>query len=388
MKRKPPTRERQTRSQSFIDRLKDESAKARKTLAGYFASDTDPGKEIDITEPYAVSAQLLGDYVTLDPDHQEDINRVITTISAYAEDRSRRRPLNIIMRAEPGSGKSHLVKCLAQRLDRHQASAVDFNMASLQNIEDLVVPLDGVRNQKVLDHLPILFLDEFDASPSKFAMLLPLLWDGELHIAHRDLKLGKLVVMLAGSSALIDRAMRDGKTMQKAATAGDDKLADLLSRINGGELEIPSLDLVERERDRRIDKVCLTIALLQQRFGFRLGPVPWPLLRLVYATKFRYGVRSIAHLIDLLTPRDDRWGRQDRPFPPYDRPRAEIKLHGLPLKTPEQLKESSLAYHVVAEDGPAAVITHWSRICDSTTTVTVDPYFHYRSHQLRVFSTD
>jgi hypothetical protein len=372
---KKPSQVKRIRHQGFIERLKEESGEARKTLSTYFTTDTTPQKEIDISEPYAVSMRLLGDYVTLDSEHQEDIDRIIRTISLYAEDRSRRRPLNIIMRAEPGSGKSQFVKCLARRLQRYQATAVDFNMASLQNIEDLVVPLDAVRNQKVLDHLPILFLDEFDANPTKFPILLPLLWDGELHIAHRDLKLGKLVLILAGSTVLIEQAMRDGKTMQKTVDAGDDKLADLLSRINGGELQIPSLDLVEKDRDRRIDKVCLTIALLQQRFGEGLQLIPWSLLRFVYATKFRYGVRSIAHLIDLLRPHDQNKFHQAHRLP-FESPASKITLEGLPLITAAQLKESSLAYHIVAEDGPAAVINQWSRISGSQALMKVEQQYH------------
>ncbi len=369
MRRNRPPQQKRSRPQGFIEKLREDSAAAGKTLSTHFATDTAPDKEeIDITEPYAVSSRLLGQYVTLDSEHQKDINRLIETIISYAGDLSRRKPLNIMMRAEPGSGKSHFVKCLAGRLGRHQATAVDFNMASLQNNEDLIVPLDEVRNQKVQDHLPILFLDEFDANPSNFPTLLPLLWEGELHVAHRDLKLGKLVVILAGSSARIEQAMRDGKTMQKPATATDDKLADLLSRINGGELQIPSLDLIEKDRDRRVDKVCLTIALLQRRFGEGLKVVPWALLRFVYATKFRYGVRSIGHLIDLLAPEAPRFGFF---FPRFEIPTLKITLEGLPLKTADQLKESSLSYHLVAEDGPAAVIDQWRKIVGSQVTTRV-----------------
>lgn len=376
MVEKKTKQNKRVRQLNFIDTLKESSAKSRRTLTEYFAMDTPPAKEIDVIEPYETSRRLLGEYVTLDADHQRDINRVIHTIIAYADDRSRKRPLNIIMRAEPGSGKSHFVKCLAKRLRRHQATAVDFNMASLQNIEDLAVPLDAVRNQKVVDHLPILFLDEFDANPDRFPMLLPLLWDGEVHIAHRELRMGKLVIILAGSSVMIEDAMRDGKTMQKATVSDNGKLADLLSRINGGELQIPSLEVVDKERDRRIDKVCLTIALLQQRFGNELQFVPWSLLRFVYSTQFRYGVRSIAHLIDLLNPQGPRWLNVNRGFP-FERSALDIvTLRGLPLNSVEQLKKSSLAYHIVAEDGPATVTNQWSKISESNVLTKVSEGFH------------
>ena len=62
--------------------------------------------------------------------------------------------------------------------------------------------MDAVRNFKVLDKMPILFPDEFDSDPSKYALLLPLLWDGEVHVGHRDLKTGmgmRLVVYYRSS---------------------------------------------------------------------------------------------------------------------------------------------------------------------------------------------
>ncbi|MBK9089560.1 MAG: ATP-binding protein [Holophagales bacterium] len=292
------TRRRTEKPKTFLQWVAADSATARKALSAWFGSDTPPRKEVDISEAYRASSRLLGEYVTLDEPHQSDIDKVMRRITAYADDRSRKRPLNIIMRAEPGSGKTHFVKCLATRLRRNQATAVDFNMASLQHAEDLVVPLDAVRNQKVVDRLPLLFLDEFDSDQTKLALLLPLLWDGELHVAHKDLKLGKVVIILAGSSRRISEAMTEGKAMTQGPHSASDKWPDLLSRINGGELQIPALDLVEGARDRRLDKVCLTVALLQERFG-ALESIPWALLRFVHATQFRYGVRSIAHLIDL-----------------------------------------------------------------------------------------
>ena len=84
------------------------------------------------------------------------------------------------------------------RLWNVDAASVDYNMANLQSIEDLSQPLDAIRNLKVIDKLPILFLDEFDSDKRNYSLLLPLLWDGELHIGHSNLMLGKLVIILAG----------------------------------------------------------------------------------------------------------------------------------------------------------------------------------------------
>jgi hypothetical protein len=268
-----------------------------------------------------------------------------------------------MMQAEPGSGKSHLVKSLAASIKNHDAVAIDYNMAGLQGIEDLLQPLDSVRNVKVQDKLPILFLDEFDSDPSRYPLFLPLMWDGELNIGHRNLKLGKLVIILAGSSSAIGAAMEAAKGMQHAsATAEDGKLIDLVSRINGGELVIPSLDLIETERDRRADKVCLTISLLKSRFGKELELIPLSLLRFVATSKFRYGVRSLAHFIDLI-----------QPFADGIESTSQILTSQLsfPLSSVTSLRNSSLAYHVFSEGGASAIVDHWKKVSSDEANVRI-----------------
>jgi hypothetical protein len=306
-----------------------------------------PAENINLTAAMTRSAATLGDYVTLDWQHRAEIQGLIARILAYAEDTSRTRPLNIIMQAEPGSGKSHFIRCLANNARLNDTvRPVTFNMSGMQGIEDLIQPLDAVRNLKVIDKTPVLFLDEFDTNPAHYALLLPLLWDGELHVGHRDLKTGKVVIILAGSGESIQKAMTGAKTMQKPE-AQSNKLVDLLSRINGGEFSIPDLDEVSGDRDRRADKVCVTAALLRQRFGPKLTMVPWSLLRFVAVTRFRYGVRSITHLVELL--------------PASSEDSTTVNVDRLPIGTVDRLKKSSLAYHVVSDDGPAAVVADWKQ---------------------------
>ena len=61
------------------------------------------------------------------------------------------------MIAAPGSGKSHFVKCLSESFVNTNVGAVTYNMASLEKLEDLLQPIEGVRNLKVQDKLPIFF---------------------------------------------------------------------------------------------------------------------------------------------------------------------------------------------------------------------------------------
>jgi hypothetical protein len=168
--------------------IRDAYARQRELISDKIVEAKRP-EPVDLTSAIERSRSVLADYATLDWKHRSEIISLRNRIRDYADDTSRTRPLNIIMQAEPGSGKSHFIKCLAKspRLS-FTVAAVTFNMSGMQSVEDLIQPLEAVRNQKVLDKTPILFLDEFDSADSNYPLLLPLLWDGELHIGHRILE--------------------------------------------------------------------------------------------------------------------------------------------------------------------------------------------------------
>lgn len=161
-------------------KIQDQFRESHKYIKDHIVDGEPPTEDLDIRNQFVMSHYALDDYVTLDWNHYEEIDKLMKVIRDYAQDRSRRRPLNIIMQAEPGSGKSHFIKCLAHKMSTDGISEVTFNMASFQGVEDFVQPLEAIRNLKVVDKLPLLFLDEFDSDQGNYALLLPLLWDGEL----------------------------------------------------------------------------------------------------------------------------------------------------------------------------------------------------------------
>jgi len=296
-----------------------------------------------------LSQRSLRGYSTLDPDLIAQIDSFVSTIEVYVNDTSQQRPLNFLMLASPGAGKSHFIKCVAARLATKSISAITFNMASMQSNDDLVPPLDAARNLKVEDRLPLLFLDEFDSAPGNFSLLLPLLWDGGLNLGQRDLRLGKVIVVMAGNDPELPDTMDHARSMRAQLPAGgghNPKLIDLFSRINGGILRIPPFYDMANRIDRRADKVCIAITLLKQRFGQSLRVVPLALLRFIALVDFRYNVRSIAHLVDLI---------------PYRKNAEQLTIEqlGLPLRTPSRLKQSSLAYHLLHEDQAYGAVKNW-----------------------------
>lgn len=329
--------------------------KERLRMSAQIVSSTivNPSGEPDVRFAAAVdeSQSLLNGYSTLDEPHRADIGRLIRHMTSYIRDPTRKRPFNALMLAAPGAGKSHFINQLAAAMKGDRVQAVTFNMATMQSASDMAHPIDLLRNVKVNDGFPLLFLDEFDSDPSRYATLLPLLWDGEMHIGHRDLKLGKAVIVLAGSNPDLPKAMTQSATMRAGAevrgeTVVAGKLVDLLSRINGEIIEIPSLDLRTEHRDRRIDKVCVTVSLLRARFGRDLK-VPRMLLRFIAHTTFRYSGRSIAHLIDMIDSRSLR-NRQ-----------LQIDKLGLPMASDDALRESSLPLHFLDQDGGFGIVNRW-----------------------------
>ncbi len=339
--------------QRFDDVPEKSYDKAREILNRFVDGDIDTPVSAEEKILFLVSCALSGTalpgYATLDSYHIREIRQVLAKIQKYSEDTSQKRPLNFLMLASPGAGKSHFIRCIAMRLGKENIGAVTFNMVGLQRHEDLIPPLDAARNLKVEDKIPLLFLDEFDAEASNVPLLLPLLWDGEVTVGQHDLKLGKVVVVLAGSDPRLPQAMEYASSLRPDPPPQDPhhpKIVDLLSRINGGVLRIPQLSDPTRISNSRADKVCIAVRLLRKRFGPTLKSVPLALIRFIAKTEFRYGIRSIAHLIDLI---------------PYTEGIVSLSVPSLklPLLSAKDLKGSSLAYHLLSEDQALGVVDSW-----------------------------
>src|SRR5262249_39424920 len=109
--------------------------------------------------------------------------------------------------------------------------------------------------------------------------------------------------------------------------------------------------------DRRVDKVCVTIALLRARFGDKLAVVPRALLRFVAHTVFRYGVRSLAHLIDIVEMGALKSGA------------LRLGSIGLPLTSERHLEDSSLRLHLLDKDQAFGIVNRWKEFSRDAVTV-------------------
>ncbi|MEQ1907029.1 MAG: AAA family ATPase [Pirellulaceae bacterium] len=372
---------------------------ARRQLAKLTIDSNAPYTEID-TFRFALSCVLsdrvLEGYSTLDEQHLADIGRLISSIESYIERKTQKRPLNFLMLASPGAGKSHFIECIAKRLGSKRIAAITFNMASMTNNDELVRPLDQARNAKVEDKIPLLFLDEFDSSTNNYGLLLPLLWDGAISLGQRDLKLGKVIIILAGSSPTLPEALDHAKSLRSEIplpSGTNSKVVDLFSRINGSVLRIPEYHNASRGIDRRIDKVAIAANLLMRRFSETREMshmVPLAFFGFIATIKFRYDVRSIAHLIDLVNFKQvsDRSGRMLWVFEPSS----------IPLDSVHSLRNSSLVYHLIDDENHAhGVVDKWKTIYECRTMIplrtigalrqAVDNEFFHRMYEIAIWNT-
>lgn len=233
---------------------------------------------------------VLPGFVTLDADLEETIRMTLNTIENYVKATVERRPCNFILTAEPGSGKSHFVKCIAKQCGLPPITA---NVASLDRVDDLSYWIDAARNHKAEDRMPLLFIDEADAKEVAIPSYLPLLWDGIFFTHGRELQIGRCVIILSVSDPGVIKKIENPD--DHATATAFRKLDDFLSRINGGVIRIGPID------ERRRDKLCLAMALIHRRFPTAIG-VGLAFLKLLVNTSFLHTVRSIETLVSYFPP--------------------------------------------------------------------------------------
>jgi ATPase family associated with various cellular activities (AAA) len=261
---------------------------ARKALNTVLASGaaTVSAAQIDLSAAIATSLLTLPGYSTVDDAAIQEIRSKVTRIATYVSDDTATRPLTFLLSAEPGSGKSHFVKCIAGDIGIPMVTA---NVASLQSMAELGYWIDEIRDHKTQDKTPLLLIDEADSKPYDIPAFLPLLWDGLFSWQGRSLKIGRCVIVLVASNESLRRYIEDGSGADVKEKFP--KIEDLLSRINGGVVRLPPID------ERRHDKLCIALALIRRRFP-QLTAVQLPFVKLLVNTRFMHSVRSMEALIE------------------------------------------------------------------------------------------
>lgn len=315
----------------------------------------------DISDAIEKSTKVLGEYVTLSEDLLGKLKSLMEKIEEYCSDRSLLRPLNFMLNASPGSGKSWLVKHLSKTLDMKLEV---INMAGWSEIDDFHQPIKKLKDyiDAADDNFGILFIDEFDSNIDNLKLLLPLMWDGEFRYAESRVNIENVIIILAGSSPNIEKVNRLARTMDDSLFQIDgnqelygSKLIDLLSRINGGIYNIPKFD---NGKNSSVDQVCVAVSILKRRFD-DLTHIPWSLLKFISKTHFRYSTRSIGTLLNLISNES------------YNDNKIELADFELPLGDHNRLYNSVLSYHLLIGEAPYEIVNRWNKYKDINNLVLV-----------------
>jgi len=135
----------------------------------------------------------INDYITLDLNLRKQILDVYYEIKSYIERAGDEEPMNILIFAPSGAGKSHLVQCLRRKAEHDIDAAVDFNEINLgcvQEFGELRHLFDSVRDSSIKNtQFPFALFDEIDTEiygDSFYKILAPAMsgsyqYEGRIH---------------------------------------------------------------------------------------------------------------------------------------------------------------------------------------------------------------
>lgn len=240
---------------------------------------------------------------------EKQIADLLRALSAYGQKVSG-RPFNVLLTAEPGSGKSYFAQCLARHLERlatehggasGQFPFIETNLSSAtsrEQIERTLLDLyETIRDHRAVGRTPVVLLDEFDTvlsssgreqtnSPMEwlFGQMLAPLWDGAFVVEGRRRQLGGFILLIAVSSKnFAETLTKDGK--------GKDFASRLDVRLN----LVPTGTPPPEELEKR--NILVAVAMLRKHFGRGTSRVQLAVLDAIGRAHFAGGNRAIDQLI-------------------------------------------------------------------------------------------
>lgn len=214
---------------------------------------------------------------------QDHLLHTKEVVSDYLQRTIRSRPLNILLAASPGSGKSFLIKQLLAAIGEDGKTNTPFlelNLTSVKSPEDLDVAWNFIQSMNANKMIPTVLFDEADTridDKHLYSDFMAPMYDGYVVRRGSRVSIGPAILFYAASSIPTDTqfqeirkiadkakgisfralqkgvrcALRGGGQMPKLAGAPDaTKLAALETEINPGEFaKIPALPPEQKLRD-------------------------------------------------------------------------------------------------------------------------------------------
>jgi ATPase family associated with various cellular activities (AAA) len=171
---------------------------------------TDPRNTITPSFTETVVLEItpaFGKYVTRNAGFVKYVEGVRDQIIGYIGRPSVKRPLNILLAAPPGTGKSFLIKQLIEWIDfkarKLDVSFEESNIASFENASELYGLFQRVQSVNLEGKVPVVFFDEVDTEiggNKLFAKFLAPMWDGTFYVGKERFFLGRSIFFFAGST--------------------------------------------------------------------------------------------------------------------------------------------------------------------------------------------
>jgi hypothetical protein len=174
----------------------------------------------------------IGKFATRNKEFKKHILEVAEAIIRYNDKLEPKRPLNILLAAPPGSGKSFLIKEIVNDInskikEKDKDKKLNFHeiyvpsMSDRGNVTQHLHTLCVIKENKLT---PVIFFDEVDAEINGqhiYPNLLAPMWDGTFAYEDKEHKLGKAILFFAGSSLSVEE--RSSKIIEDAQLLLDDK---------------------------------------------------------------------------------------------------------------------------------------------------------------------
>jgi DNA polymerase III delta prime subunit len=227
-----------------------------------------PGITLDQDVPRKYEDRIIsprfGNFVTRNDQYYARIGRVRHSIKTYVKKHRPKRPLNILLAAPPGAGKSFLIKEIIKALEQenikkitngafNQASFEEIYISALDGAEELFSMFRRVQSLNLEYKIPVVFFDEIDSVINEhpvYSKLLAPMWDGQFYIGKEKFLLGPAIFFFAGSNLscedVSEKILKKNKKisyedyctkwtdgfLQYVANQQKDKLPDFIDRID------------------------------------------------------------------------------------------------------------------------------------------------------------
>lgn len=246
---------------------------------------------------------FLGDYMSTSQIMRNRIRGFTDQLYNYCISQGRVRPLNCLVTATAGTGKSFFVKQLANKLS---CGLVKINCSQITTSGELLNALSQLKD--INEKTPLLFLDEidqFDEGSDHYRVLLAPLWDASILINGKAIKWTTRYITILSSAALMQLAEAQLRVNVKD-TSGDggkvqvNQIMDrLLSLINGPRLVLNEKTEDEEERQRmQTQNIYIAIDIIL-KYHESSRYIERRFLDLIYCAP-KFNARSFEHFVSSL----------------------------------------------------------------------------------------